>query len=92
MGYVLVDESEIVEIKSKLDLIIKNQIQPQKAKTIDKNTRETLTIQETTSMYGYSYQYWRNKVRKEKALNNYGVGRNILLSTFEIQRLLSRKS
>ena len=91
MGYVLVDESEIVEIKSKLDLIIKNQIQPQKAKTIDKNTRETLTIQETKAIYGYSYQYWRNKVRKEKALNNYCVGRNILLSAGEVEQLLSQK-
>lgn len=92
MKYILVDENEITDIKIKLDLILQNQAQNIKTQKIDKNTRETITIPEAIIIHGYSYQYWRNKVKKDKKLNNYGAGRNILLSVREIQQLLSCKT
>lgn len=87
--YILVKEDEMTEIKNKLDILIK------RTTTTSENgdrKRETISIKETRQIYGYSYQYWRNKVKKENVLKNYGVGTNILLSTSELAKLMSPKT
>jgi len=83
--YMLVAEEELEDIRYKLDILIKNQNDKTSG---DLNSRETVTIAEAKEIYGYSYQFWRNKVRKEEVLKNYGTGRNILLSRSELKQLI----